>query len=78
MKAVFNFDLGDLDDKALYKRMNQATDMSGALTDIFELLRRKVKYEEHSQEVYDALEKLRDEAFEILHSNSLNLDNLYG
>jgi hypothetical protein len=78
MKAVFNFDMSDIDDKALFNRMNQATDMSSALTDIFELLRRKVKYEDHTQEVYDAIEKIRDEAFEILTSNSLTLDNLYG
>jgi hypothetical protein len=76
MKAILEYDLNDAEDKAAHYRAIMSLEMAIAIHEVANLLRTKVKYGEHTEDVYNALDKLRDEFNEILRENDLIIDNL--
>ena len=77
-KAILEFDLSNPDDVTDYKRVNKALDMAIALWDIEQYLRAETKYAPDSmpQEVYDALDKVRDKYYEIINEHNISIDEI--
>ena len=77
-KAILEFDLTNPDDVTEYKRVNKALDMAIALWDIEQYLRAETKYAPDSmpQEVYDALDKVRDKYYEIINEHNISIDEI--
>jgi hypothetical protein len=78
MKAVLEFNLEDAFDEASHMRCVKAKDMALALWDIEQLLRAKTKYapDTVSEDIFDALQEVRDELQEIMNSYNIDLDEL--
>jgi hypothetical protein len=74
MKAILEYDLNDQDDKAAHYRAIMSLEMAIAINETYNLLRAKVKYGEHSEQV--ELNLLKIEFHQILHQNNLIIDNL--
>ena len=74
MKAILEFDLQDLEDRIEHQRMLKAKDMSIALWDMSQELRKKVKYapDDLSEDTYKAYEEIQDIFYGIL--NQYNID----
>jgi hypothetical protein len=77
MKTVISYEFEDGDVYAYNQivRLNNSTRSYLALYEISEHLRQIAKYE-HSGEVEECIESIRQELFDILENNSINLDNL--
>lgn len=77
-KAILEFNLTDPDDKVEYDRANKALDLCLALWDIEQYLRAKTKYapDDMPDEVYEALDKAREEFYNIMNEHNISLDNL--
>ena len=76
MKAVLEFDLQDIEDRIEHQRMLKAKDMSIALWDMSQELRKKVKYapDDLSEDTYKAYEEIQDIFYGILNQNNIDLD----
>jgi hypothetical protein len=74
MKATFNFDLDDPDDKTQYDIMNQAIRMQRVLWDLSEALRTWEKYGHQFTDASDAVVKIREEFYKILNNYEVNID----
>lgn len=72
MKAILEYDLNDAEDKAAHYRAIMSLEMAIAINETYNLLRAKVKYGEHSEQ----LNLLKVEFHQILHQNNLIIDNL--
>lgn len=77
-KAILEFDLNDHEDQATHLRAIKALDMALCLWDIDQYLRAQTKYAPDSmpEEVYEALNKAREEFYRILNDHDVNLDKL--
>jgi hypothetical protein len=77
-KAILEFDLNDHEDKDTHLRAIKALDMALCLWDIDQYLRAQTKYAPDSmpEEVYEALNKAREEFYNILSEHDVNLDKL--
>lgn len=71
MKAILEFDLGEYSDRLAHKRCTSAADAYLALYELREMFFRMSKDESK----VDA-EKLKQEFFDILEANSINLNDL--
>jgi len=76
MKAILEYDLTQPEEKAAHFRAIMSLEMAIALHDVANLLRAKVKYGEHSEELDEELNSLHIQFYSILHQNNLNIDNL--
>jgi hypothetical protein len=76
MKAVLEFDLQDIEDRIEHQRMLKAKDMSIALWDMSQELRKKVKYapDDLSEDTYKAYEEIQDIFYGILNQHNIDLD----
>ena len=76
MKAVLEFDLQDLEDRIEHQRMLKAKDMSIALWDMSQELRKKVKYatDDLSEDTYKAYEEIQDIFYGILNQHNIDLE----
>jgi hypothetical protein len=76
MKAILKFDLQDEDDRIEHQMMLKAKDMSIALWDISQELRKKVKYasDDLSQDKYEAYEEIQEMFYNILNQQNIDLD----
>jgi hypothetical protein len=72
MKATLEFNLPE--DEERFNVASKAVDLYLALLDIHNEIRSHWKYEEHSEEVYNIVEKIHDEFFEILTDHGLSLE----
>lgn len=77
-KAILEFDLNDHEDQYTHLRAVKALDMALCLWDIDQYLRAQTKYAPDSmpEEVYEALNKAREEFYRILNDHDVNLDKL--
>ena len=76
-KATLEFDLNEPDDVEAHKRAIKSIDLVFALWDIDQYLREQVKYNESlSKEAYDALDKAREEFYNILNKRNISFDEL--
>ena len=76
MKAILEYDLNNPDEQTAHLRAIMSLKMAIAIHEMANLLRSKVKYGDDSQEVYEALDALREEFHDILVENDLIIDNL--
>ena len=76
MKAILEYDLSNPEQQAEHYRAIMSLKMAIAIHEVANLLRSRVKYGDDSQEVFDALDSVREEFHQILHENGLILDNL--
>ena len=74
MRATFNFNLYDPDDKAQYDVMNQAIRMQKVLWDLSEALRTYEKYGHQFKDADDAVIKIREELYKTLNIYEVNID----
>ena len=77
-KAVLEFDLNEPGDKEAHLRAVKALYMALALWDIEQYLRSQTKYapDDMPEVAYDALDKARQEFYEILTNHNISLDEL--
>lgn len=77
MEAYLSFNLNEPDDVEAHKRAIKSLDLVLALWDIDQYLRAQVKYNESlSKEAYDALDKAREEFYNILRNRNISFDDL--
>jgi len=70
--AKFEFDLNDADGRYKFKVFSKAVEMSIAIWEIDQLLRRRIKYDESlSDEQREVLESVREEVGERLRENEV-------
>ncbi|MCK5538026.1 MAG: hypothetical protein KAI79_14470 [Bacteroidales bacterium] len=67
MKVSFTVDTNE-DGLESVEDLTHATDYRIAISEIKDLLRNKWKYEEHSEEIYEFLECLRDEVLDVINN----------
>lgn len=73
MKAIIEFNFPE--DQAEYDLMLDSSKMFCSLIDIEQMLRGIYKYDETlNQSQYDIVEKIREEFYDILKNNNLNLN----
>ncbi len=66
MIATLRFNMDDEDDKLAFNEMQDARTMAIAITDVREFIRKKLKYENVSEETAKVLEDLRTELYDNL------------
>ena len=81
MKAKLEYDLNDFDDKIAHLRAVKSLDMASALFDITRNLRKKIqnRYEDIDNthnDVFDGIDAVFDEIYNILEDNSIDIDEL--
>ena len=76
MKGTLEFDLNEEDEKKSFTRASKADDAYIVLYKYDEFLRSKIKYGEHTQEVYEAYEKSREELRDLMNSHRISLNDL--
>jgi hypothetical protein len=74
MKAILEFDLSDIDERATHLRAIKADKAYAALWHITQLLREKRKY--HADEPID-IEKLENDVWMLINDEGINLDEEY-
>lgn len=73
MKATIEFNLPD--DQHEFELMNEAGKMFCALIEIERMLRNLYKYDETlNQSQYDVVEKIREDFYDILNENQININ----
>jgi hypothetical protein len=76
-KAILEFDLNEVEDVTAHKRAVKAIDMAMALWDMDQYLRQQLKYNDKiTGEVYDALDKAREQLREFMNQHNVDLDEL--
>ena len=75
-EATIKYDLALPEEEAAFMRAAKSLDMALALTGVFEILRKKLKYAEDPRDDYETLERLRDRLHELMEEHSLDLDAL--
>ncbi len=73
MIAILTFNTDEPEDRELFRQACDAGNLHNALYEISQLLRTKTKHEEHTEEVYAEIEKIRDAFYEILNDNRIKL-----
>ena len=74
MKAIFEFDLNDPDEKSKYDIMNQAIRMQRVLWDLSEALRTWEKYGHQFNSADNAVYSIREEFYKTLNNYEVNID----
>lgn len=74
--ATLEFNLDDEDDSIQFDRVMRATEITLALYEIEQLLRREEKYTNYTPEVYERLSDIRDKFYEILSDHGIKLDDI--
>lgn len=75
-KAALTFDLSEPDDREAHLRATLAGNLYGALWDVAQRLRDRVKHGTDDAKVA-ITEEIRQEFFSILETHGVDLDNLY-
>jgi len=75
MKAILEFDLQDEDDRIEHQMMLKSKDMTIALWDMSQELRKKVKYapDDLSEDTYKAYEEIQEIFYDILNQHNIDL-----
>lgn len=81
MKATLSYNLNDPDDRMSHMRAVKSLDMASALFDITRNLKKKIehRYEDIdniNNDVFDGIDAVFDEIFNILEDNSIDIDEL--
>ena len=81
MKATLSYNLNDPDDRMAHMRAVKSLDMASALFDITRNLRKKIqnRYEDIDNthnDVFDGIDAVFDEIYNILEDNNIDIDEL--
>lgn len=81
MKATLSYNLNDPDDRMSHMRAVKSLDMASALFDITRNLKKKIehRYEDIdniNNDVFDGIDAVFGEIFNILEDNSIDIDEL--
>ena len=81
MKATLSYNLNDPDDRMAHLRAVKSLDMASALFDITRNLRKKIqnRYEDidnTNNDVFDGIDAVFDEIYNILEDNNIDIDEL--
>jgi hypothetical protein len=81
MKATLSYNLNDPDDRMAHLRAVKSVDMASALFDITRNLRKKIqnRYEDIDNthnDVFDGIDAVFDEIYDILEDNNIDIDEL--
>ena len=81
MKATLSYNLNDPDDRMAHLRAVKSMDMASALFDITRNLRKKIqnRYEDIDNthnDVFDGIDAVFDEIYDILEDNNIDIDDL--
>jgi hypothetical protein len=81
MKAKLQYDLNDPDDRMAHLRAVKSLDMASALFDITRNLKNKIenRYEDidnTNNDVFDGIQAVFDEIYNILEDNNIDIDEL--
>jgi hypothetical protein len=81
MKAKLEYDLNNPDDRMAHLRAVKSLDMASVLFDITKNLRKKVERQYESiddtpDDVFDGINTVFNEIYNILESNNINIDEL--
>ena len=81
MKAKLQYDLNDPDDRMAHLRAVKSLDMASSLFDITRNLKKKIenRYEDidnTNNDVFDGIDAVFDEIYDILESHNINIDEL--
>ena len=81
MKATLSYNLNDPDDRMAHMRAVKSMDMASALFDITRNLRKKIqnRYEDIDNthnDVFDGIDAVFDEIYDILEDNNIDIDEL--
>jgi hypothetical protein len=81
MKATLSYNLNDPDDRMAHLRAVKSLDMASALFDITRNLRKKIqnRYEDIDNthnDVFDGIDAVFDEIYDILEDNNIDIDEL--
>jgi hypothetical protein len=81
MKATLSYNLNDPDDRMAHLRAVKSMDMASALFDITRNLRKKIqnRYEDIDNthnDVFDGIDAVFDEIYDILEDNNIDIDEL--
>jgi len=81
MKATLSYNLNDPDDRMAHLRAVKSMDMASALFDITRNLRKKIqnRYEDIDNthnDVFDGIDAVFDEIYNILEDNNIDIDEL--
>lgn len=71
MKAILEFSLPD--DQDLYEMTTNALQYYSFIHAMNEYLRGEIKYQEHTEEEFALLEKIRDKYFELMNEHQIKL-----
>jgi hypothetical protein len=81
MKATLSYNLNDPDDRMAHLRAVKSLDMASALFDITRNLKKKIehRYEDidnTNNDVFDGIDAVFDEIYDILEDNNIDIDEL--
>jgi hypothetical protein len=81
MKATLSYNLNDPDDRMAHLRAVKSLDMASALFDITRNLKNKIenRYEDidnTNNDVFDGIQAVFDEIYNILEDNNIDIDEL--
>jgi hypothetical protein len=81
MKAKLTYDLNDFDDRMAHLRAVKSLDMASALFDITRNLKKKIErrfedIDNTNNDVFDGIESVFDEIYNILESHNINIDEI--
>lgn len=74
MKAILEFDLNEFFERKAHVRAIKSTDIYLAVHDTFEMLRRKIKYEDISNEQREAFEEARAFLIDALENRNIDIN----
>ena len=81
MKAILSYNLNDPDDRMAHLRAVKSLDMASALFDITRNLKNKIenRYEDidnTNNDVFDGIDSVIEEIYNILEDNNIDIDEL--
>jgi len=81
MKATLSYNLNDPDDRMSHLRAVKSLDMASALFEITRNLKKKIehRYEDidnTNNDVFDGIDSVFDEIYDILEDNNIDIDEL--
>ena len=81
MKATLSYNLNDPDDRMAHLRAVKSLDMASALFDITRNLRKKLErrfedIDNTNNDVFDGIDSVFDEIYNILEDNNVDIDEL--
>ena len=73
-KIIFTQEFDSYEEREEFKIASQANEMSAAISEINELLRKYEKYDHPFKSIEEAIEKIREEVYQIISDHNVSLE----